>query len=443
MAAITACTVFDCSDPNAPVPMASFALDANADGHLGYGMRYLNNPEAFALDPLHLPLSADIHVIARRQDGSYGVLSDAGPNAWGVKLTGRICRKRRQAMPATPVEWFLKSWHYGSGCIGFSEHHTILPAPGIQPVPVSELDLRLIDTIEAYTANDEVELDEEALNIVFPGSSLGGVRPKTVVMHEGVEHIAKFSRQDDRFNVPVAEYAAMRLAHIAGIDVPDFELKTIGGKSVLLVARFDRTPDGKRVHYLSAHSLIGIDVLSAHQREYKTRYSYAGIAEAMRPLNDRGLADSHALFKRMVLNILIGNVDDHMRNHALLMTRPGRFALSPAFDIVPHLEAVTSPQSIGVGAQGAASTVGNALSQCGRFLLTVQEARDIVNEVRAAVAGWRQVFREAGASNTEIHMLAASFSAADAAEGIQVQVGAGLPASGEKKRVRSQRRRDA
>jgi serine/threonine-protein kinase HipA len=422
MAAITTCTVFDCTDVSAPVPVGVFALDHHGDGHFGYGLKYIQRPSAFALDPLHLPLSANTHFVRRRKDGSFGVLSDAGPNAWGTKLTSSIFRKMGRALPTTPVEWFLKSWHYGSGCIGFSDHHTNPPNHGVRPVSVAELDARVIAVIEALAVDPDKELDPEAIRLALPGGSLGGVRPKTVVIHDGWEHIAKFSRLDDRFDVPAAEYATMRLAHMAGINVPEFELIRIGGRTVLLVERFDRTADGKRLHYMSANSLIDIDTVSHDGREYKAGYSYAGIAEAMRPLNDHGLADSHELFRRMVFNILVGNVDDHMRNHALLMSRTGRFALSPAFDIVPHLDAVTTPQSIGVGASGPASTIANALSQCGRFLLKESEARAVVEQVREAVAQWKTVFREADISETDIHTLAGCFSAADSAERLVIPV---------------------
>ena len=80
----TTCTVFDCGVPTAPAPMAALAMDANGDAHLGYGLRYLERPDAFALDPKHLPLAVAAHLITRRTDGSYGVLSDAGPNACGM-----------------------------------------------------------------------------------------------------------------------------------------------------------------------------------------------------------------------------------------------------------------------------------------------------------------------------------------------------------------------
>jgi len=109
-------------------------------------------------------------------------------------------------------------------------------------------------------------------------------------------------------------------------------------------------------------------------------------------------------------------VDDHLRNHGVLMISPGQVRLTPAFDILPHLEAPNAPQSIGVGVFGCAGTLENALSQCGRFFLDPEEAFDIVREVKAVVADWRKVFREAGASDHDLRMLAACFAFADAAE---------------------------
>ncbi|WP_343741833.1 HipA domain-containing protein [Herbaspirillum huttiense] len=399
----TACTVFDCSNPDAPRPVAGFALDANGDGRLGYGKHYVAHPDALSLDPVHLPLQTDLHTVRRRRDGSFGVLSDAGPNAWGVRLTASINRQYGRPQPETPVDWFIHCWHFGSGCLGFSEHHSVLPVPGNRPEPLSRLDERQTHAIEALTGDPDSELDEEALRLFFPGASLGGVRPKTVVLHEGREAIVKFSRLDDRFDVPTVEYATLRLAHQAGIDVPHFELVTLGSRSLLLLTRFDRTDDGRRLHYLSANSLIDIDQVDPGL--LRSRYSYAGIAEALRPLDDYAVQDAHALYRRMVFNILIGNVDDHMRNHALLRDTRGRYRLSPAFDLLPHLDAAYLPQSIGVGDHGAASTTINALSQSRRFLLTPVEARTIIEEVRSCVAGWRTLFAECGVSRTDLQLL--------------------------------------
>lgn len=410
--------VFDCTTPATPVPVASFALKSNADGRLGYGLRYLQRADAFGLDPRHLPLQRDELLVPRQPDGSYGVLSDAGPNAWGARLTARLLRRAHQPLPTNAVEWFLQSKQFGSGCLGFAATAQQRPQLGEVPGRTSDLSARLLTALDRYVTDPDRELDEETVNLLFPGSDLGGLRPKTVVMHDGIEHIAKFSRPDDQFDVPAAEYATLRLAHLAGINVPSFELVTIGQRSVLLVERFDRAANGNRVHYISAHSLLRPMPLSADGREYKAAFSYAGIAEALRSCSDAAPADSHELFRRMVLNIMVGNVDDHLRNHALLMTRTNVYRLSPAFDICPHLEAPYRPQHIGVGAFGAASTIENALSQCARFFLTHDEARAIVRQVKDVASTWRAVFAESGVGAADIYRLAPCFSVAEQADAI-------------------------
>jgi serine/threonine-protein kinase HipA len=108
------------------------------------------------------------------------------------------------------------------------------------------------------------------------------------------------------------------------------------------------------------------------------------------------------------------------------MLQPGHYRLSPAFDIVPHIEAAGRPQSIGVGEFGPASTIANAISQCGRFLLTQPEAREIISEVKDIASTWRDEFREAGIAPRDIHTLAGCFNVADEAERQQVQVNAVL-----------------
>jgi serine/threonine-protein kinase HipA len=388
-----------------------FALDKNGDGLLAYGKSYQRLANALPLDPVHLPVSPKPHRIPRQPDGSYGVISDAGPNAWGVKLTASISRVTKTPVPQTPVDWLLHSWHYGAGCLGFSAEPSTPPQLGMVPQSTTQLSARLVKAIEMLATHPDEDLDQEAIRLALPGGSLGGVRPKTVVLHEGKEYIAKFSRPDDPFDVPKVEYATLMLAFRAGVRLPDFEHVEIGGRSVLLIERFDRTRDGKRIHYISANSLIGMGRVT--DNDYKTRYSYAGIAEAMRGINEHVVEDSHELFRRMVINILVGNVDDHMRNHGLVLSDNGKYRLSPAFDIVPHIDAASMPQWIGVGAHGRASTIENALSQRGRFQLTHDEAIAIINQVRAVASGWRAIFREAGVSQRDILLLVSCFGAAE------------------------------
>ncbi|MBC3879541.1 HipA domain-containing protein [Undibacterium sp. FT79W] len=409
---IRECTIFDCTEPKNPRPMAAFALDDAGNGHLGYGRHYITTPKAFPIDPLQLPLGPDPHLVTRFSDGSYGALSDAGPNAWGQKLTASLCKSDMKPIPATPVEWFLQSWHFGSGCLGFGLSHQAPPNIGIQASSVSDLSSRILSQIDKVVENGDGDLDLEARQLLAPGSSLGGLRPKTLVMHEGREYIAKFSRPDDFFDVPKAEYATLRMAHLAKIKVPDFELIDVAGKSVLIICRFDRTDDGKRLHYLSAHSVLGIN--SVTPELYVTKFSYAGFAESLRQRTKFAREDSHELFRRMAFNVLTGNIDDHLRNHALIRDLNGIYRLSPAFDLVPHREASNLHHSIGIGAQGPVASIENVLSQAGRFLLPPQEAKLIVEEVREVVSHWPKMMQEAGLTRSDVLKLKSSFEIVDA-----------------------------
>jgi serine/threonine-protein kinase HipA len=418
----TSCVVFSCADPENPIPIGRFALDDAGQGRFGYGLKYLKREDAFELDPVHLPLTSSEISVPRRNDDTFGVLSDAGPNTWGAQLALRLLRESQMPPPGNAIDWFLTSGYYGSGCLGFSSDPQMPPHPGPVPSSSASLSGRILRALDAYITDPDAHLDVETATLLFPGSSLGGIRPKTVVMHEGREYIAKFSRPDDRFDVPAVEYATLRLALDAGVDLPDFELKEIKGRSVLLVERFDRTGDGRRIHYISAHSLLNPAHLSPDGREYKTSFSYAGIAEVLRPFGHSPRRDAHELYRRMVLNIMVGNVDDHLRNHAFLMASPGRYRLSPAFDIVPHIEAPSRPQTIGVGAFGPASTIRNALSQCGRFLLSEDEAWTIITEVKEAVSRWRSVFADSGVSEQDIYTLTNCFRVAGEPVTVQVPV---------------------
>lgn len=422
---IESCIAFDCSHPEAPVSLGRFGLDEYGNGRFEYGSRYLETPRAFSLDPIHLPLQAAKIPVPRRSDGTFGVFSDAGPNAWGVQLILKQMRDSNRRAPQNPIEWFLSSPNHGSGCLGFStDHHT--PPELKNDIQTSRaLSARAVREIEGFAAGRAARFAAETEYLLSPGTCLGGARPKTVIIHDGTEHIAKFSRPDDLFDVPAAEFATLRLATRAGINTPSFELIKIADRSVLLVDRFDRL-ESNRIHYVSAHSILDPKPLSPNGSEYVTSFSYGEIAALLRRYGEHAQADAHELFRRMVLNIMVGNVDDHLRNHAFLMLRPGQYRLSPVFDIVPHIEAASRPQSIGVGEFGPASTIANALSQCGRFLLLPHEAREIISEVKHVTSTWRDEFRDAGIAARDIHTLAGCFSVADEAERQQIQVNAVL-----------------
>lgn len=196
----------------------------------------------------------------------------------------------------------------------------------------------------------------------------------------------------------------------------------IGSRSALLIERFDRTATGARIHYLSAYSLLNLPVVQEEESDYMEKYSYAGFAEALESSRKSGPGVGRELFRRMIFNIIVGNIDDHLRNHAVLMKEPGILELSPAFDLCPQIEAPFRSQSIGVGAHGRASTVLNALSQCNRFQLTWHEAKTIAGQVKDALSSWRHTFHEAGASASDLRRLTPCFAVADEPEATTVNI---------------------
>jgi len=412
--------VFDCGSPISPVPIATFTIDAEGDGRLRYLPLSTGTTEVHDVHPPFLsPDEGEVRV-PRHLDGTYP-FSDSSPGGWGARVITSLLRLDQERLPTSAFDWLRQSKNFGSGRLAFSPD--IDHVPELMSVTATHRDLtpKLLDTLFNFVEAPEASIDAFTLGVVRPGCDLGGVRPKTLVSHEGREYIIKFGLPNDCFDVPIAEYAALRLAHLSGVSVPSFELTHVGSQSGLLIERFDRTEAGERIHYFSAYSLLNPGPVRQDGTEYKEGFSYGAIAEALHTFGDPTKVQGHELFRRMIVNIMVGNVDDHLRNHAVLVTN-GTVELSPAFDICPHPEAPFRPQSVGVGAFGRASTVPNALSQCTRFALTPPEAWKIVSDVKDVVSAWRQVFTEAGASRADLRRLTPCFAVAEQADAVNVNL---------------------
>ncbi len=175
------------------------------------------------------------------------------------------------------------------------------------------------------------------------------------------------------------------------------------GKDVLVVERFDRgtAPAGVvRYQMLSALTLLDLDDTEARLA------SYPQLAELLRRLARDGAGDARQLFRRMVFNVLIGNTDDHAKNHAAFWD--GQWLrLTPAYDLVPTMRVgQEADQAMVVGRSGRASTLGNALSEAGRFGLLPAEAVAIVDEVETTVVEhWRNQFAACGVPPEQIVQL--------------------------------------
>lgn len=196
----------------------------------------------------------------------------------------------------------------------------------------------------------------------------------------------------------------MRLARRCGIRTAETSLANVAGKDTLLVERFDRAvgADGhlRRRLMLSALSLLDLDDTEARLA------SYPQLAELLRQRAEDGRRDAEELFRRMVFNILVGNIDDHAKNHATFWD--GRWLrLTPAYDLspMPRVGQETA-QAMEIGAFGRSATIANALSQSGRFGLTAERAVAIVDEVESNIAQhWRAEFQACDVPDIEIGRL--------------------------------------
>src|SRR5471030_2070617 len=396
---IEALDVFDYRDPSEPLRMADFSLDGQGVGQLRYLESYLEQ-QAIPIDPVRCPLMRGIHEISPSPD--YGVLSDVGPGIWARQF---LAQTTTGGIANNQIEWLLAASQYGAGALAFTRNE--MPNQDLVPLlRTSAMIGGIISKIAALDLRTKCQIDSDVEFILESGTGLNGVRPKAVMLHEGRESIVKFPQHGDLFDVPRVEFATMHLAHLAQINVPDIELLELKDVAVFVAQRFDRTDSGTRIHTMTAQSLLYMSD--------KSDFSYGLIAESILRLDEHQIKSGPELFRRMVFNILVGNVDDHLRNQSILVRGSASVALAPAYDVLPHPEAYTRPQSINVGDLGAASTIPNALSQCHRFCLSIKDASSVIEEIREVVLTWRSVFKDADVSAADIALLASCFNVAEA-----------------------------
>jgi serine/threonine-protein kinase HipA len=330
----------------------------NALGQFVYGKSYLARGNAVAIDPVELKLSSDTYETARL-NGVFGALRDSGPDYWGR----RVIEKHAGVAQLGELDYLLNSADDRAGALGVG----LGPQP---PAPRGKfnktLELAKLQEIAAALMREEDVKTEDAVQIqdlMLIGTSMGGARPKAVVEDEEGLWIAKFNRPDDRWNNTRVERAMLELAKTAGISVAASRIETIAGKDVLLVKRFDREKTGKG--YTKARMISGLTLLRAEDvPQMRERWSYVLMSEEMRRVVKEPKCDAAELFRRMVFNALISNIDDHPRNHAFI-AKERDWRLSPAYDLTPSPMIARDRRDLAmeIGDQGRFANARNRLSK--------------------------------------------------------------------------------
>jgi len=394
----------------AAVTAGRFVLEQTPNGDpLGrfvYGRSYLANSDAVEIDPIELKLSEETYQTVRLS-GVFGALRDAGPDYWGR----RIIEKHAGIAKLGELDYLLESPDDRAGALGFGLNLT-------PPVPLRKfnqtLDLARLQEMAEALVRDDLPSDPNApqvQDLLLLGTSMGGARPKAVIQDRGELWLAKFARPDDRWNFERVEHAMLRLARQCGINTAESRIESIAGKDVLLVKRFDRA--GSSSGYTRARMISSLTVLRAEEAaSSRDRWSYILFAEEMRRVVAEPKQDTRELFRRIVFNALISNLDDHPRNHALIA--PDRnWRLSPAYDLTPQPQVSQDRRDLAMicGDQGRFANAANILSQHGRFLLNREEAQNILTEMKERVENtWLDTVRESGVSEIDAETIRSAFA---------------------------------
>jgi serine/threonine-protein kinase HipA len=374
-------------------------------GRFVYGKSYLKNAEAVPIDPVELKLSNETYSNVHLK-GVFGALRDAGPDYWGR----RVIEKHAGKTNLGEMDYLLESPDDRAGALGFGLG-SVPPAP--QKKFNKTLDLAKLQDLADALIKDEIPSDPaspQVQELLLLGTSMGGARPKTVVQDDHGLWMAKFNRQDDRWNYARVEYAMLRLARQCGINVLESRIEAVGGKDVLLVKRFDRekTAEG----YTRARMMSGLTVLRSDEtNDARERWSYILLVEEMRRIVAEADKDARELFRRVCFNALISNLDDHPRNHALL-ARNVDWALSPAYDLTPSPVVSLDRRDLALvcGDQGRFANAKNILSQHARFLLQKDEAEKIIADTKAQVGHWYDTVRACGVSEKDAETIRGAFN---------------------------------
>lgn len=375
---------------------------AVADDYLvfNYGRSYLARENAISLYEPELPLRAGVLPLLNGLRMP-NCIRDTAPDAWGRRvITNRKLGARGKEIDVSELDeltYLLESSSDRTGALDFQTSATKYVARGATVVSLGEL------LNAAALVEKGVPLTPDLDQALLHGSSIGGARPKAMIEANDRKYIAKFSSQNDVYNVVKAEYIAMRLAAEAGIKAASVRLERVAGKDVLLIERFDREKaksGWKRRAMVSALTLLELDEMMA-------RYaSYEDLTAVIRRRFTAPKETLKELFARMLFNVLCGNTDDHARNHAAYWD--GQWlTLTPAYDICPQSRAGgEATQAMFITGDERLSQIAVCLKAAPSFQLPNEEALAVAQrQIKAILDKWLPVCAEAKLSETDRNLL--------------------------------------
>ena len=329
----------------------------------------------------------------------------------------RVIEEHARKANLTELDYLLNSPDDRAGALGFGLN-VDPPAPlrafnrTMDLTRLQELADLIVaeEELPEKAAADQADLTQ-VQDLLLIGTAMGGARPKAVVEDQEALWIAKFNRRGDRWNNARVEHAMLMLARECELSASQSRLIQIADRDALLVRRFDRQRSAtgyRRARMLSALTLLRAED-SYQDRE---RWSYVALAEELRRISAQPRVDATELFRRMVFNALISNLDDHPRNHAMIAMDQA-WALSPAYDLTPTIAVSLERRDLAMicGDRGRYANAENLLSQCERFLLSREEAARIIDHTEVTVRErWYEVARREGVTEQDCQRISGAFA---------------------------------
>lgn len=342
----------------------------------------------------------------------FGMFEDSCPDRWGRLLMKRceaIRAKKEERKPRTLTEVDYLTGVYDETRMGglrfsVSKGGAFLSDDRELTTPPWTTLRKLESASLAFEKNNDGMEEKWLRQLVAPGSSLGGARPKaSVLAPDGSLWIAKFPSKYDEINVGAWEMVAHDLAVMCELDVPDAKLENFSKYgSTFLTKRFDREGN-RRIHFASAMTLLGkTDGVNAAQGS-----SYMEIASVITAQSASPQKDLRELWRRIVFNMAVSNTDDHLRNHGFILAKDG-FCLSPLYDVNPDVYGDTL--SLNVDTDNNLIDFNLALSVAKTYGLTERRATDELKEIKNVVENnWRRIAQQYGIHRSEIERMAPAF----------------------------------
>jgi serine/threonine-protein kinase HipA len=398
-----------------PLGQLTFVRDGRREySGFSYASEWLHSRDSFEVSP-DLPLRDGF--VTRRAPSELDspfpfALADTAPDAWGMRIIKRAHAKRRADNPTlAPLTAFdyLASVDDLSrlGALRLMDSEGAFLRSGARHRTPLLLDLGKI----AAAARRVEEGTDTAADLAYlqgKATSLGGLRPKCTVLEEdGTLAIGKLASIMDERSIVRGEVLALRLVAHAGSHAALARVVTIEGADVAIVRRFDRAGDGARIPYLSGGSL-----LQARRDEDR---AYTELADAIRRVGATTAEDLQELWRRLVINLLITNVDDHLWNIGFLYAGDGKWRLAPAFDVNPFPDKARESKTWLSEASGPITSLGQLLAEAPYFGLTRAEAQAAAGGIALKLAEWRKIAtsKEVGLKESELADFAPAFEHED------------------------------